>query len=137
MSAPTVFRPTSAQVHAGVLEALAYAESIAPEHAVAVTVVERADDADRLHKQWAELAIHVPLETVISPRLDLTEATLAYVAELQRHPDVDVVTVLIPELFVEHWWQHLLHNQSSLILKGKLLFRRGTVVTSMPYRLQT
>jgi amino acid transporter len=123
------------EIHAGVLEALAYAESIAPEHAVAVTVVERAEDADRLHKRWAELAIYVPLETVISPSLDLTEATLGYVAELQRRWEDGIVTVLIPELFVEHWWQHLLHNQSSLILKGRLLFRRRTVVTSMPYRL--
>jgi hypothetical protein len=44
------------------------------------------------------------------------------------------VTVLIPELFVEHWWQHLLHNRSSLGLTGRLLFRPGTVVTSLPYR---
>jgi hypothetical protein len=44
--------------------------------------------------------------------------------------------VIIPELFVEHWWQHLLHNQTALILKGRLLFRKGTVVTSIPYRTQ-
>ena len=44
-----------------------------------------------------------------------------------------VVTVLIPEFFVEHWWQHLLHNQTALVLKGRLLFRRRIVVTSIPY----
>jgi len=46
------------------------------------------------------------------------------------------VTVVVPELFVEHWWQHLLHNQSALRLKGRLLFRSDTVVTSIPYRLE-
>jgi hypothetical protein len=43
------------------------------------------------------------------------------------------VTVLIPEFVVKHWWQHVLHNQSALILKGRLLFRKGLVVTSVPY----
>jgi hypothetical protein len=47
-----------------------------------------------------------------------------------------IVTVLVPELFVEHWWQHLLHNQSSLRLKARLLFRKGVVVTSLPYRIE-
>ena len=45
------------------------------------------------------------------------------------------MTVLVPELFVDHWWQHLLHNQSALLLKGRLLFRKETVVTSIPYRV--
>jgi hypothetical protein len=46
-----------------------------------------------------------------------------------------MVTVIIPEMYVEHWWQHLLHNQSALILKGRLLFRKRTAVTSIPYRV--
>jgi hypothetical protein len=43
--------------------------------------------------------------------------------------------VLIPEFVVDHWWGHLLHNQTALLLKGRLLFRKGTVVTSVPYHL--
>ena len=44
--------------------------------------------------------------------------------------------MLVPELYVDHWWQHLLHNQSALLLKGRLLFRKETVVTSIPYRVE-
>jgi len=55
---------------------------------------------------------------------------------VQRRWPNALVNVIIPELYVEHWWQHLLHNQSALILKGRLLFRKGTVVTSIPYRTQ-
>ena len=59
--------------------------------------------------------------------------TIAYfVASASSGPGT-VVTVLIPEFFVDHWWQHLLHNQSALVLKGRLLFRKGIVVTSIPY----
>ena len=67
---------------------------------------------------------------------DFTEATLRFVDEVQQRWPNAVVTVLIPELFVEHWWEHLLHNQSALRLKGRLLFRKDTVVTSIPFRVQ-
>jgi hypothetical protein len=125
------------QIHAGVREALAYAESVAPDHLLAMTVVETPDDAERIQKQWAEHGIRVQLETVISPNLEFTDATLHFVDELERRWADGIVTVLIPEMFVEHWWQHLLHNQSALILKGRLLFRQRTAVTSMPYRVDT
>ena len=65
---------------------------------------------------------------------DFTNATLHFVDEVGHRWQNTIVTVLLPELFVEHWWEQVLHNQSALILKGRLLFRRNTVVTSIPYR---
>ena len=50
---------------------------------------------------------------------------------------LSIVTVLVPELYVQHWWQQLLHNQSALALKGRLLFKKETVVTSIPYRVES
>ena len=47
------------------------------------------------------------------------------------------MTVLIPEFVVRRWWEQLLHNQTALFLKGRLLFREGVVVTSVPYHLRT
>ena len=78
----------------------------------------------------------VPLEIVRSATHEFTDAMLSFIDEVERRWPNSLVTVIIPELFVEHWWQHLLHNQSALILKGRLLFRKGTVVTSIPYRTQ-
>jgi hypothetical protein len=43
--------------------------------------------------------------------------------------------VLILELVVRRWWEHILHNQTALFLKGRLLFREGVVV-SVPYHLR-
>ena len=57
------------------------------------------------------------------------------VDELDARFDNDVITVIIPEFVVKHWWGHILHNQSALFLKGRLLFRKGTVVTSVPYHV--
>ncbi|HJQ07395.1 MAG TPA: DNA-binding protein, partial [Nocardioides sp.] len=45
--------------------------------------------------------------------------------------------VYIPEYVVGRWWEHLLHNQTALRLKGRLLFTPGVMVTSVPYQLQS
>ena len=73
------------------------------------------------------------LEIVRAPAGDFTTATLRFVDELERRWPNTIVTIVIPELYVDHWWQHLLHNQSVLVLKGRLLFRANTAVTSIPY----
>jgi hypothetical protein len=72
---------------------------------------------------------------VRAPAGDFTTATLRFIDELEHRWENTTVTVLIPELFVTHWWEHLLHNQSALRLKGRLLFTPGVMVTSVPYQL--
>jgi len=123
-------------VHRGVLEALAYARSLAPNHLVAVTVVSDEEEQERIERAWADRAIDVPLEIVYDPYRELTRPIMRYVDEIDARWENDIVTVIIPEFVVKHWWSHLLHNQSALILKGRLLFRKGTVVTSVPYHLE-
>ena len=124
------------QVNAGTLEALAYGTSIAPDHLLAMTVVVDGADAERIEKQWSEHEISVSLEIVRSPTGEFTAATLSYIDEIEHRWDNTIVNVVIPEFYVEHWWGHLLHNQSALILKGRLLFRKHTAVTSIPYRVE-
>jgi len=144
LSVPTDYRPArrrhtavilAESVHAGVLDALAYARATNPDHLLAVTVVPDAEGAEQMEKAWARQGIDVPLEIVYSPSSALTAATLSFVEEVHARWENDTVTVVVPELYVDHWWQHLLHNQSSLLLKGRLLFVKETVVTSIPYRV--
>jgi hypothetical protein len=122
-------------VHRGVLEALAYAKSLAPNHLLAVTIASEPDDQERIEKAWAHHSIDVPLEIVDSPYRELTRPILRFIDELDARYTNDIVTVIIPEFVVRTWWAHLLHNQSALFLKGRLLFRKGTVVTSVPYHV--
>jgi hypothetical protein len=123
-------------VHRGVLEALAYAQSLAPNHLVAVHVSSDEIDQTRIETAWQEFAIDVPLEIVYSPYRELTRPLLRFIDELDARWENGIVTVLIPEFVVGHWWGNLLHGQSALLLKGRLLFRRGTVVTSLPYHIE-
>jgi amino acid transporter len=122
-------------LHRGVLDALAYAKSLNPTRVIALTVVSDEEQQDRIEKVWAERTIDVPLEIVYDPYREVTRPILRYIDELDSRFQNDIVTVLIPEFVVDHWWGHLLHNQTALLLKGRLLFRKGTVVTSLPYHL--
>ena len=122
-------------VHRGVLEALAYARSLAPNHLVAVTVVSDEIEQEEIEKQWAFHQIPEALDIVYSPYRELSRPILRFLDEIDARWENDVVTVLIPEVVVRHWWEQLLHNQTALFLKGRLLFRKGVVVTSVPYHL--
>jgi amino acid transporter len=123
-------------VHRGVLEALAYARSLAPNHLVAVTVVSDEGEQTRIEEQWAARGLDTPLDIIYSPYRELSRPILRFIDEIDVRWDNDIVTVLIPEFVVRRWWEHLLHNQTALFLKGKLLFREGVVVTSVPYHLR-
>jgi amino acid transporter len=123
-------------LHRGALEALAYAKSLAPNHLIAVTIVADEQEQERIEKAWADRGLDIPLEIVHSPYRELTRPILRFVDELDARYENDILTVVIPEFVVTSWWAHLLHNQSALFLKGRLLFRKGTVVTSVPYHIE-
>jgi hypothetical protein len=73
----------------------------------------------------------IPLSIVDAPFRDLTDPILAEVRRYTQQPGT-VVTVVLPELVVAHWWEHLLHNQTSLFFKRLLLFEPDVVVSSVP-----
>jgi hypothetical protein len=124
------------RVHRGVLDALQYAKSLNPSRLIAMCVVTDEEEDAKIQEQWVQFGIDVPLETVYDPYRDLLRPTLRFIDELDAQHDNHVVTVVIPEFVVKHWWEHLLHNQSALFLKGRLLFRKNTVVTSVPYHVE-
>jgi hypothetical protein len=103
----------------------------------AVHVTDDADSADQLQEKWERLAPGVQLVIIEAPYRTLVGPLLRYVDAIERrHPEgTTIVTVLLPEFIPAHWWEHLLHTQTALMLKGALLFRPRTVVTSIPYHL--
>jgi hypothetical protein len=119
-----------------VLEALAYAKSLHPDRLLAVTVVSDEEEQERIERSWSALDIDVSLEIVHSPYRELTAPIMRFVDELDARYENSVITVVLPEFVLGSWWGQLLHNQSALLLKARLLFRKGTVVTSVPYHLE-
>jgi hypothetical protein len=95
------------------------------------------DDKDtrRIQAEWERRGVPVPLTVIDSPFREITRPILDYVRSVRRDSPRDVVTVFIPEYVVGRWWENLLHNQSALRLKGRLLFEPGIMVTSVPWQL--
>lgn len=130
----TVIVPISG-IHRGVIKALQYAKSIAPDNVSAVYVDFDEDATAKLREYWDKLDLGVKLVILPSPYRELTRPLLRYIHKVDRLRDDDIVTVVLPEFVPKKWWQQLLHNQSSLLLKGALLFKEGIIVTNVPYHL--
>ncbi len=124
-------------LHKPTLRALAYARATRPDILEAVSV--NVDDADtkRLVQEWDKRGIPVPLKVVESPYREITKPVLDYVKRIRSENPRNVVSVYIPEYVVGHWWEQVLHNQSALRLKTRLLFQPGVMVTSVPWQLRS
>lgn len=124
-------------LHRGVITALEYAKSISRDnHLTAVYVDFDEETTAKLRDKWERWNTGVKLVVLPSPYRELTRPLLKYIKRLERQEHEDVITVVLPEFIPAKWWQHMLHNQSSLLLKGALLFRQGVIVTSVPYHLK-
>jgi amino acid transporter len=124
-------------VHRGVVRAVQYARTLAPTAAVRAVYVE-TDPAQtrRLEDKWARWGLGVPLVVLTSPYRSLLRPLLDYLDQIQARGDDQMVTVVLPEFLPRRWWQHILHNQTALLVKGALLFRRNLVVADVPYLLK-
>ena len=123
--------------HKATQRALMFARANRPDTLTALTV--NVDDAETraLVREWEELDVDIPLKVIESPYREITRPVVAYIKKQRQSGPRDVVNVYIPEYVVGRWWENLLHNQSSLRLKGRLLFEPGVMVTSVPWQLHS
>jgi amino acid transporter len=125
------------KLHLPTLRALAYARATKPARLEAITVDVDEAETQRLMQEWEQASMPLPLTVVTSPYRDITQPVISYVKRLRRESPRDIVTVYIPEYVLGHWWEQVLHNQSALRLKARLLSLRGVVVASVPYQLKS
>lgn len=125
------------KLHLPTMRALAYARATRPDVLEAITVsVDDAETRALVHK-WEDSDISTPLKVIASPYREITRPVLDYVKRVSKESPRTVVTVFIPEYVVGHWWEQVLHNQSALRLKGRLLFEPNVMVTSVPWQLSS
>ncbi|MEU6950077.1 APC family permease, partial [Streptomyces sp. NPDC046316] len=125
------------KLHKPTLRALAYAKLLHANELEALSVNVDPAETKALREEWERRGINVPLKILDSPYREITRPVIEYVKNIRRESPRDAVSVYIPEYVVGHWYEHLLHNQSALRLKGRLLFTPGVMVTSVPYQLQS
>jgi amino acid transporter len=117
------------------LQAVAFARSTHPSTLTAITVQVDQQETHALADEWRAREIPVELKIINSPYREITTPILDYIRDIHRDSPRDAICVFIPEYLVDHWWEHVLHNQSALRLKARLLFTPGVMVTSVPYHL--
>jgi len=123
-------------LHRGVVRALQYAQTLSV-NAKAVFVELDPERTHRLEQKWAKWGMGVPLIVLTSPYRSLLGPLLHYVDHLlEQGGDNQIVTIVLPEFIPARWWQHLLHNQTALLIKGAMLFRKKVIVTDVPYHLR-
>jgi amino acid transporter len=125
------------KLHKPTLRAMAFAKATRPNVLEGVHVSTSSEEAGRLLEEWDERNIDVPLKVLYSPYRELIRPIVDYATEIRAANPRGVVAVYIPEYVVGRWWEQLLHNQTALRLKGRLLFTPGVMVTSVPYQLRS
>ena len=125
------------KLHKPALRALAYARATRHDTLEALTVDVDPADTAALRRDWERREIPVTLRVIESPYREITRPIIDYIKRLRRESPRDLVTVYVPEYVVGHWWEQLLHNQSALRLKTRLLFAPGVMVVSVPWQLES
>jgi amino acid transporter len=123
------------KIHKPTLRALGVARAIHPHRLEALSVNVDPEETATLRRGWEQREIPVPLKILDSPFREITRPVVDYIKGLRRGSPRDAVIIFIPEYVVGHWWEQLLHNQSALRLKARLLFTPGVVVANVPWQL--
>ncbi|MGH2405274.1 MAG: APC family permease, partial [bacterium] len=111
-------------INRGVLPALRYASSLCTDVTAVIVNVDPKDTAEVV-KKWERWGMGIPLKVLESPYRSLVGAILEYLDSLEWEVGFDQqLTVILPEFVPYRWWHFLLHNQSALMLKAALFFRR-------------
>ncbi|HVD64603.1 MAG TPA: APC family permease [Lapillicoccus sp.] len=125
------------KLHKPAMRAVAYARATRPTFLEAITVDVDPEDTEALRNEWARRDIPVPLKVLSSPYREITRPVIDYVRSLRTGNPRDVVIVYIPEYVLGRWYEQVLHNQSALRLKARLLFTPGVMVASVPWQLRS
>ncbi|MFZ9212831.1 MAG: APC family permease [Candidatus Nanopelagicales bacterium] len=125
------------KMHKPTMRAIYYARATRPSTLEAITVRANEKETEELVKQWQNLEIPVQLKVLDSPFREVTKPILDYVKSIRRESPRDAISIFIPQYVVGHWWEQLLHNQSAIRLKSRLLFTPGVMVVSVPWQLMS
>jgi amino acid transporter len=123
------------RLHKPVLRALAFAKVSRPDVLEALTLATDEQETRELRTAWEQRRISVPLKILEAPHRDLLRPLINYIQRLRNEEPRAVIAVYVPEYVTNRWWQNLLHNQSALRIKARLLFTPGVVVINVPYQL--
>ncbi|ENQ3079270.1 APC family permease [Bacillus cereus] len=118
-------------------QSINYAEAIG-DTVIAVYVAFDKESELKMQQKWKEWKPDVRLITVVSSYRSLMRPITKLVAMIQEKAQEKhhSVTVLIPQFITKKSWHNILHNQSSVLLRIYLLYKKNVIVSTVPYRFK-
>lgn len=117
---------------------LNYAKSLSPDQIIAVYVAYDRESERKMEEKWKQWQPDIRLVTLLSPYRSIIQPLTKFVdtVEYKASESHYRVTVLIPQFIPKKSWHNILHNQSSLLIRAFLLYRKNIIVTTVPYHLK-
>lgn len=115
-----------------------YAKSLSASQVIAVHVAFDREEEKRFEEKWKEWQPDVRLVTLHSHYRSMIHPLSKFVDTVEHKASESNyrVTVLIPQFIPKKGWHNMLHNQSSLLIRSFLLYRKNVVVSTLPYHLK-
>ncbi len=117
---------------------LSYAKSLSPEQIIAVYVAFEREDEKKFEEKWKKWQPDIRLVTLHSYYRSIIQPLTKFI-DIVEHKASESnyqVTVIIPQFIPKKGWHNILHNQSSILIRTLLLYRRNVVITTVPYHLK-
>ncbi len=121
--------------HKGTVKAIIYAKSIS-DNVQAIYIATNPERTEIIRDIWKEWGLEIPLVVLETPYRSIVQPLVDYIDQLQADDPETLITVVMPEFVPAKWWQQMLHNQSALLVRGTLMFKKGVVVTSVRHFLK-
>lgn len=117
---------------------LNYAKSLGAGQIIAVYVPFEREDEAAFQEKWKKWQPDIRLVTLPSPYRSIIQPLTKFIDTVQRKASESdyQVTVVIPQFIPKKGWHNFLHNQSSLLIRAHLLYRRDVIITTVPYHLK-
>ncbi|WKA57043.1 APC family permease [Planococcus shenhongbingii] len=119
-------------------QSINYARSLSADQIIAVYIPFEREDERKLEEKWRQWHPDIRLVTLFSPYRSITQPLNRFVDSVERKAKEEnyQVTVIIPQFIPKKGWHNFLHNQSGLLIRTTLLFRKDVIVTTVPYHLK-
>ncbi|MBG9456781.1 amino acid permease [Lysinibacillus sphaericus] len=116
---------------------LHYVQSLNVDKVIAFYVAFDQADAKAFEEKWKAWQPNVRLVTYYSPYRSITQPLMKFIDKVEHQcaKTGHQVTVIIPQFLPKKGWHHMLHNQSSLLIRTSLLFHKNIVIMTVPFHL--
>ena len=128
-------------LHAGLVQALAYAKLISGDRVEALTVdldsdgIHESPAMARKRRDWKQYGMDIPLRCLPSPYRGVIGPIMEEIDRFQLVEPEVCLTVILPEFVPTKWWHRALHNQMAFWIKAQLMGKPGIIVTTVRMHL--